>query len=148
MLIDLGANPFIRDKFGHNIIHIATQGDKVRSIHYLLKNYNFDANDWDDKDSSPLHWAAYLNKEVSLCYLLAWGANPNVQDMDGNTPLHLAVMRNPDHGYQTRCIRILLLKGAEWGIENYWEETPMHKIHPEAANRTEIEAILVSDVTV
>lgn len=71
------ADPYIRDKYGHNIIHISTQGDKVNAMHYLLKNFNFDTNDRDFKNSSPLHWAAYLNKEVALCYLLAWGANPN-----------------------------------------------------------------------
>lgn len=67
----------MKDWFGHNIIHIATQGDKVNTIYFLLKNFPFDSNDWDKKNSSPLHWAAYLNKEVSLCFLLAWGANPN-----------------------------------------------------------------------
>lgn len=63
----------------------------MNSIHYLLKNFNFDTNDRDYRNSTPLHWAAFLDKEISLCYLLSWGANPNAQDKDLNTPLHLCV---------------------------------------------------------
>jgi len=43
-------------------------------------------------NSSALHWAAYLNKEIALTYLIAWGANVNAQDTENNTPLHLAVL--------------------------------------------------------
>lgn len=49
-------------------------------------------NDVDWKDSTPLHWASYLNKEVALTYLLAWGGNPNKKDAEGNTPLHLSIL--------------------------------------------------------
>jgi len=48
-LIKLGANPFIKDNDGHNVIHIAAQGDKVNVIHYFIKNFNFDVNDRDSK---------------------------------------------------------------------------------------------------
>ena len=64
------------------MIHIAAQGDKVNAIYYFIKNFNFDVNDRDTKESSALHWAAYLNK----------GANVNAQDLEKNTPLHLAVL--------------------------------------------------------
>ena len=46
-LIALGGNPFIKDSDGHNVIHIASQGDKVNVIHYFIKNFNFDVNDRD-----------------------------------------------------------------------------------------------------
>ena len=91
-LIKNGGNPFIKDNDGHNVIHIAAQGDKVNVIHFFIKNYNFDVNDRDSKDSSALHWAAYLNKEIALTYLIAWGANVNAQDAERNAPLHLAVL--------------------------------------------------------
>lgn len=91
-LIQLGGNPFIKDNDGHNVIHIASQGDKVNVVYYFIKNFNFDVNDRDNKNSSALHWAAYLGKEIALTYLIAWGANVNAQDTENNTPLHLAVL--------------------------------------------------------
>ena len=36
-LIDNGANPYIKDNDGHNVIHIAAQGDKVNVIFYFCK---------------------------------------------------------------------------------------------------------------
>jgi hypothetical protein len=44
-LLSKNADPYLKDNHGHNIIHIATQGDKVNAIHYLLKNFNFNPND-------------------------------------------------------------------------------------------------------
>ena len=41
--------------------------------------------------STPLHWASFAGAEVTLVYLLALGADPNLQDVKGLTPLHLAV---------------------------------------------------------
>ena len=36
-----------------------------------------DINIGDRKKSTPLHWAAFAGAELSLSYLLAWGADPN-----------------------------------------------------------------------
>lgn len=74
-LTSLGANPFLKDKDGHNVLHIASQGDQVAAIYYFITNFSFDLNEKDTRDSTPLHWAAYLNKEIALSYLIAWGAD-------------------------------------------------------------------------
>ena len=116
-LTKLGANPFIEDKDGHNVIHIAAQGDKVNVIYYFLQNFNFDVNDEDHRKSTALHWAAYLNKEISLSYLIAWGANVNSKDTENNTPLHLAVVSS-ETVKESRCVKILLLKGSKRENEN------------------------------
>lgn len=96
-------------------------------IHYFYKNYNFDVNDRDFKNSSALHWAAYLNKEVALTYLLAWGANVNAQDAEMNTPLHLSVLTSAV-AKETRVTKILLLKGAKRAITNNEGLTPIELI--------------------
>jgi len=91
-LITVGADVHAIDKDGHNCIHIAAQADKVNTIYFLLKKHKFNINQGDKKMSTALHWAAFLNKENSLTYLLAWGADPSIQDIDNNTPLHLSVI--------------------------------------------------------
>ena len=82
-----------------------------------MKNFNFDINDRDEKHSTALHWAAYLNKEITLSYLIAWGARINVFEIEGNTPLHLAVVSS-EIVKDARCVKILLLKGASREFRN------------------------------
>jgi ankyrin repeat protein len=43
--------------------------------------------------------------------MLAWGPNLNKADVDGLTPLHLAV-RFVDQSENTRSVRLILLRGA------------------------------------
>ena len=68
--------------------------------------------------STPLHWAAFAGAEMSLSYILSWGASIDLQDINGLTPLHLAVKTSEDM-MSTRTIRALLLKGADPSIRDY-----------------------------
>lgn len=126
-LTELGANPFLKDKDGHNVIHIAAQGDQVAAIYFFIQNFNFDINDKDSRQSTALHWAAFLNKEIALSYLLAWGAEVSAEDTDHNTPLHLAV-DTAEKVKETRCAKILLLKGADRDIKNSRGNKPIDLI--------------------
>ena len=128
-LISHGANPFVKDKDGHNVIHIAAQGDQIGAIYYYIQNFNFDLNDKDRRESTALHWAAYLNKEVALSFLIAWGANPNSFDADYNTPLHLAVV-TALKVKESRCVKILLLKGAGRNNANSDGKKPIDLVKP------------------
>lgn len=129
LLISHGANPFVKDKDGHNVIHIAAQGDQVATIYYFITNYNFDLNDRDKRESTPLHWAAYLNKEIALSFLIAWGADPNSTDADSNTPLHLAVV-TATKVKESRWAKILLLKGANRNNTNSDDKKPIDLVKP------------------
>jgi palmitoyltransferase ZDHHC13/17 len=140
-LISLGANVYANDKDGHNWIHIAAQSDKINTIYYLIKNYRFNINQGDNKLSTPLHWAAFLNKENSLTYLLAWGADPNLQDIDNNTPLHLSVILSCRTG-NTRNVKLLLLKGASRNVENNDQYRPIDLINSEVTKAGELRQLL------
>ena len=139
-LINYGGSPFVKDNDGHNVIHIAAQGDKVNVIHYFIKNFTFDVNERDSKESSALHWSAYLNKEIALTYLIAWGADVNAIDLERNTPLHLAVLTAQKIN-ETRCVKILLLKGAKRGAKNIDGQTPRDMVN-ECDSQNELDSIL------
>ena len=62
-----------------------------------------------------LHFTLF-SKEITLAYLLAWGANPNLQDADGQTALHLSV-KVAERVRNTRSAKILLLRGASRSVK-------------------------------
>ena len=50
-----------------------------------------DLNYADENGMTMLHWAVIYNNYARVCILIESGANPDVQDKQGKTPLHLAV---------------------------------------------------------
>jgi ankyrin repeat protein len=52
-----------------------------------------------------------------LGYLLAWAPLLNQQDVEGLTPLHLAV-RFVDQSENTRSVRLILLRGASKTVKD------------------------------
>lgn len=90
-LIQKGADVRATDHEGKTMLHAATQSEKVEIIYYFLTQHNFEIDQGDVNGSSALHWASNMHLEVSLTYLIAWGSDINLEDKDGNTPLHLAV---------------------------------------------------------
>lgn len=65
----------------------------------------------DNRDSTPLHWACYSKSEVALVYLLSYVEVLDDQDVEGYTPLHLAV-KSVETLQTSRPVRALLMRGA------------------------------------
>ena len=92
------------------MLHVAAQGDQPISI-YFFKLRGLDLRGRDNRGSTPLHWAAYSQAEITLVYLLSWVTHLDDQDCDGFTPLHLAV-KSVEQLKSTRPVRSLLIRGA------------------------------------
>jgi ankyrin repeat protein len=58
---------------------------------FFFKEKGLDIRSKDQRLSTPLHWACYSKSEIALCYLLAWINDLEDRDIEGYTPLHLAV---------------------------------------------------------
>jgi len=110
LLISVGADIYCRNNYGINVLHVGAQGDQPLSL-FFFKEKGIDLRSVDNRGSTPLHWACYSKSEVALCYLLAWVEILDDQDIEGYTPLHLAV-KSVETLRSTRPVRSLLIKGA------------------------------------
>ena len=125
------------------MLHVGAQGDQPLSIALFLK-LGLDINSRDQRQSTPLHWAAFAGAEMSLSYILSWGAQINLQDVNGLTPLHLAV-KTAENMNSTRTIRALLLKGADPSIQDYRGMTPLDYLD-EFSSHTPEKVELIKDI--
>lgn len=139
LLKQYGANFCIKDKFGRSpITNIAlyTPEDLPSSSIVISQNFsehspvfeNFlavgvDCNSVDVHGSSVLHYAAWYGEIAMIEALIQHGANLNVQDNNGFTPLDLALHVGNDHiysllgkpdsdiskpGYETKYCRLII----------------------------------------
>ena len=95
-----------------NVLHLAAQGDKAET--FIFFESALDINFRDEKKSTPLHWASYMNSESIVTYLLAQKEiELDPVDENGQTPLHLATAYG-----NTKIVKKLLRAGADRKIVN------------------------------
>lgn len=81
----------------------------------------------DNRNSTPTHWACYSRSEIALCYLLSWVDDINDQDIEGYTPLHLAV-KSVETLRSTRPVRSLLIRGASRQVKDKTGRRPVDHV--------------------
>jgi len=92
-----------------------------------------------------LHWAASFGYEVTIGYLIAWGADINSVDYKGLTPLHITVKNFRKNRSATRCVKQLLMKGANKNAVDFNNKKPIDYILNQTTGdkvAIEIEAVL------
>lgn len=51
-------------------------------------------NSQNNKNESPLHWAAFRDQNESVDFLFSHGADPTINDKNGLTALHVCCSKN------------------------------------------------------
>ncbi|MDF3047827.1 MAG: serine/threonine-protein phosphatase 6 regulatory ankyrin repeat subunit B-like [Candidatus Midichloriaceae bacterium] len=117
LLLKYGANPNVQNKKGETPLHSV--------IPDLLKPLNKEAShNIQDSDDEIIHFKGrpyiLINRIGIAELLLNEGANPNVQNKKGETPLHIVV------GEEEENIKFLLEKNADPNLKDKKGNVPLH----------------------
>jgi hypothetical protein len=119
---DVGA----RCSTGENSLHIAANIQNYEICELLINN-NIDINAVDyEHEFSALHYVVTLGNVKITALLMSSKADPNVQDIYGNTPIHYGIMEN-----SYACIMEIISKKYTYHNINYnlWNidrKIPLH----------------------
>lgn len=108
-------------------LHLAAQYGSKGALETLLKN-NAKVTSEDSHKKIVLHYAAMNHKsnvsQIITLLIKDYRANPNAQDDEGNTPLHIAVQNN-----NVVAIKSLISNKADKNIKNNLGLTALDKAH-------------------
>lgn len=85
-------DPNWRNAPGQRLLHRIIQRKHLGTLSVFFEDIRVDITVVDQDGISPLHDAARYNNQVAIKYLIAYGANVEVRDKDGRTPLCWAAL--------------------------------------------------------
>ncbi len=171
-LLERGANPNILDKWGLSPLHLAVEKNHNEIIDLIFAHSKVMIDDVNEDGHTALHLAASVSNIVAVQKLLEKGANPNILDKEGMSPLHVAALYGREaeifdllvaHGKvsvdhvdgngQTAlhlaarnvnigAVQKLLERGANPNITNKWGQSPLHVAARQRNGKTIIDLLL------
>jgi len=130
-LLEKGANPNARDKYGRTPLHWTAARGRLSAVEFLLEK-GADPNAREQKGCTPLHWAAYNGRLSVVKLLLEKGADLHAKDKYGRTPLHFAAEKG-----RLDVFILLLKRGADPNARDKYGRTPLH----DAAYRGKLDVV-------
>jgi FOG: Ankyrin repeat len=85
------ADVYLLNNEGENILHAIVYSGDSRRLEKVMYNYKIDIDFQANDSSTPLLLAISLEHFKMADLLIKYGANVNIADVDGITPLHLSV---------------------------------------------------------
>lgn len=106
------------------VLHEAAHNGFFDLVKYIVEVKNLDPNSTDPFiQITPLHLAARSNHIPIVKYLLAKGANVNLQDKDGYTAMHYAAL----NGNREIVQLLLAIPDINVNLLDYQQRTPLHR---------------------
>ncbi len=129
VFLDHGANMNAENDWGETPLHLVSRGEYDSQEHGVgiarLLARSMDANAQDKSHSTPLHWAAFCGRLEITQMLLDHGANANMKDDHGETPLHRVSQGEYDsHEQGVGITRLLLACGVDVNAQDKNHFTP------------------------
>ena len=140
LLLDKGANPNIQDKFGNSLLHYSIIEKNINAFTEIIKNKSINVNIWNIYGKIAIHIVLEkqpLNLHKYLLDLIPL-SNLNIQDSDGNTPLHLLLKDKLWYKFKD----ILQKKKLDIGIKNNDNKYPIDYL--EKSEKKEFIDILIN----
>ena len=137
ILLDHGAEPRVNNKVGKTSLHLfpeyawgSTLEPTLLKHRPLVLQHVVDVNAQDKYHTAPLHVAMELGSSKVAQILLEHGAEPNVVNKDGQTPLHRAFKPQFDSKNDAEILiasatHLLLQRGADVNAQDKDHTTPL-----------------------
>ena len=88
-LVSTGGDINVPDSNGQTPLHRATINSNVPVVKRLCQEETLQVNIGDNQGRTALHYATNTKNFEIVNILLSIGADPNIQDVDNQTPIHV-----------------------------------------------------------
>ena len=136
IFLSRGAEPNVKDDREMTPLHLLIENDfsdddDIPNLARLLLDLGANVNSQDQNHATPLLLAAERHMDDIAQILIVYGADPNVKNVRGKTPLHLLLERTSsnDHDDINGFLvveRLLLERGADVNAQDENNTTPFH----------------------